>query len=177
MRFVTARTVVATPDDLRSHRDDLCSLLRETVVDGAPLGFLNPVSDETAGRYWDGVTASLERNERIVLLALDAARVTGSVQLELASNQNARHRAKVVKLAVLPAERGRGTGRALMAAVEAEALRSGRTLLILDTREGGDAEKFYEHLGWVRSGRLPDFMRDEAGRPHAAIVFHKNLGA
>jgi ribosomal protein S18 acetylase RimI-like enzyme len=171
----TARLTAATVEDIRAQRSGLIALLQATVVNGAPLGFLHPVSDADADAYWDRVVASVDRRERIVVLAFEGGRLAGAVQLELAANQNARHRAAVQKLAVHPELRGRGIGRALMRSVEDEAREAGRTLLVLDTREGGYAERFYEDLGWVRSGRIPDFMRDEAGRPHAAIVFHKNL--
>jgi hypothetical protein len=63
----------------------------------------------------------------------------------------------------------------LMAAIEAEAARDGRTLLVLDTKEGSFAEGFYERLGWSRSGRIPGYVRDESGRFHAQILFHRRL--
>jgi len=171
----TERFTAATAADIRDHRAGLIALLQATVVNGAPLGFLHPVSDADADAYWDRVAASIDRRERIVVLAFEGGRLAGAVQLELAANPNARHRASVQKLAVHPELRGRGFGRALMRSIEGEAREAGRTLLVLDTREGGFAERFYEDVGWVRSGRIPDFMRDEAGQPHAAIVFHKNL--
>lgn len=172
-----ARIAVATPDLAREHRAGLIALLQATVREGAPLGFLHPVSESDAGDYWDRTLASLARGERLLILALEDRAVVGAVQLELADKQNARHRAEVQKLAVLPSHRGARIGKALMSAVEDEARRLNRTLLILDTREGGFAERFYERLGWQRSGRIPDFMRDERGRPHAAIIFHKQLVA
>ena len=173
----TARLTAATIEDIRAHRRGLIALLQATVVNGAPLGFLHPVSEADAGAFWDRAAASIDRGERVVVLAFEGERLAGAVQLELAANRNARHRASVQKLAVLPEFRGRGIGRALMRSVEDEAREAGRTLLVLDTREGGYAEGFYEGLGWVRSGRIPDFMRDEAGHPHAAIIFHKNLAS
>ena len=172
-----ARLTAASAFDIRAHRTGLIALLQATVVGGAPLGFLHPVSDADADAYWDRVAASVDRRERIVIVAFEGDRLVGAVQVELAANQNARHRASVQKLAVVPELRGRGIGRALMRSAEDEARRAGRTLLVLDTREGGYAERFYEDLGWIRSGRIPDFMRDEAGHPHAAIVFHKNLAS
>jgi acetyltransferase len=111
----------------------------------------------------------------VLVLAVDEGLLVGTVQLEFASKQNARHRAEVQKLAVLPEHRGRGVGHALMAAVEAEAVRAGRTLLVLDTREGGMGEAFCERLGWIRSGRIPGYVRDRNGTPHATLLFHKEL--
>lgn len=169
------RLVVASTDLAREHRASLIALLQATVGDGAPLGFLHPVSESDAGAYWDQAIASLARGERVLILAFEDDGVVGAVQLQLEKNQNAKHRAEVQKLAVLPSRRGAGIGKALMAAVEEEARRLRRPLLILDTREGGYAERFYERLGWERSGRIPDFMRDESGRPHAAIIFHKMI--
>jgi ribosomal protein S18 acetylase RimI-like enzyme len=169
------RLMVATPDDARAYRAGLMDLLRATVGDGAPLGFLHPLSEDDARVYWDDVFASLARGERVLVVALDRARVVGAVQLELAAKQNAGHRAEVQKLTVLPDYRGHGTGRLLMERIEAEARRAGRTLLVLDTREGGYAEQFYERLGWHRSGRIPGYVRDERGMPHATIVFHKSF--
>jgi acetyltransferase len=167
--------VVADPALVRTHRAGLIGLLRATVGGGAPLGFLHPLSESDARGYWDGVVASMERDERLTILALDGDLVVGTVQLEYASNQNARHRAEVQKLAVHPGHRGRGLGRMLMAAIEAEAARHGRSLLVLDTREGGFAETFYERLGWNRSGRIPGYVRDENGAPRVTIFFYKDL--
>jgi acetyltransferase len=169
------RLLVATPDDAGAHRTGLVDLLRATVGDGSLLGFLHPLSESDARSYWDGVTESLARGERILVLALDGTRVVGTVQLELAGKQNSRHRAEVQKLAVLHEYRGRGIGRKLMDAIEAEARRAGRSLLVLDTREGGLAEVFYVRLGWHRSGRIPGYVRDESGRSHATILFHKSF--
>jgi [ribosomal protein S5]-alanine N-acetyltransferase len=169
------RLVVADASLVGAHLGELTELLRATVGDGAPLGFLHPLSEADARAYWDGVVASMTRGERLTILAVDGEAIVGTVQLEYASNQNARHRAEVQKLAVLPGHRGRGVGRVLMAAIESEAARNGRTLLVLDTREGGFAETFYERLGWSRSGRIPGYMRAEEGRFHAAIAFHKEL--
>jgi ribosomal protein S18 acetylase RimI-like enzyme len=169
------RLVIASPELARRYRTELIGLLQTTVGNGAPLGFFHPLSMEDAGSYWDGAIASLARAERVLILALAEERVVGMVQLEFASKQNARHRAEVQKIAVLPAYRRSGVGHMLMAAVETEARRAGRTLLVLDTREGGMGEAFCGRLGWIRSGRIPAYVRDEDGTPHATILFHKEL--
>jgi GNAT superfamily N-acetyltransferase len=167
------RLVNADPASVKSHREGLVALLQATVGGGAPLGFLHPLSEADARAYWDEVAESVDHGERIVLIALDEGRVAGSAQLEFASKQNALHRAEVQKLTVLPDCRNRGLGRMLMDAIEAEARRAGRTLLILDTREGGDAERFYEKLGWVRSGRIPGYFYDETGTFQTTVLFRK----
>jgi ribosomal protein S18 acetylase RimI-like enzyme/SAM-dependent methyltransferase len=169
------RLVTADPAFALGHRDGLVALLRATVGNGAPLGFLHPLSESDAREYWDGVIASLHGGKRVVVVALDDDHVVGSAQIELASKQNAGHRAEVQKVSVLADYRNRGVGRMLMEEIESEARRLGRTLLLLDTREGGYAERFYESLGWTRAGRIPGYFYDETGTLHATIIFHKTI--
>src|SRR5580765_6438182 len=169
------RLVTADPATVREHASGLRSLLQATVGQGAPLGFLHPLSDGDASEYWEEIRASLGRGERILLIALDDRRVVGSAQLELATKQNGRHRAEVQKVSVLPDDRNRGVGKMLMDGIEAEARRSGRTMLILDTREGGYAERFYEKLGWIRVGRIPGYFYDENRTMQTTVIFYKAL--
>jgi predicted GNAT family N-acyltransferase len=67
---------------------------------------------------------------------------------------------KVERVAVLPALRERGLGRALMAAVEAEARSRGVSRLVLNAQSA--VVGFYEKLGWTPVG--DEFV--EAGIPH-----------
>lgn len=64
-------------------------------------------------------------------------------------------------LAVPPALKGRGHGRALMLAAEAEALRLGCIGIWLDTFSF-QARGFYEKLGYAVIGRIDDFPPGEA---------------
>ena len=59
------------------------------------------------------------------LAVFDGDALVGSVQLELASMPNARHRAEVMKLIVHRSARRRGHGRALVDEVERVALEDG----------------------------------------------------
>jgi len=65
------------------------------------------------------------------------------VQLALATQPNAQHRAEVQKLMVHTRARRQGIGQALMTAVEVIARAAGRTLLVLDTRRGDGSEQLY----------------------------------
>ena len=80
------------------------------------------------------------------------------------------------KLLVSTGERGRGIARALMAAAEAEAVRRGKTLLVLDTATGSPAETVYERLGWQRAGVIPDYALYPDGRYCATTFFYKRIG-
>jgi acetyltransferase len=158
-----------------AHRPALVALLQDAVDSGASLGFVPPLDAAEAGAYWDGVIAGLAGGDRRLCVAREGGSVVGSVQLELASRPNARHRAEVTKLMVHRIARGHGLGRALMRAVEDEARRLGRTTLFLDTRQGDPAERLYQGLGWVFAGAIPRYARSADGTLHTTAIYYRLL--
>jgi hypothetical protein len=64
-----------------------------------------------------------------------------------------------------------------MEAVETTAREEGRTLLVLDTVTGGDAERLYTRAGWQRVGEIPDYALMPDGAYCATTVFYKALGS
>jgi hypothetical protein len=62
-----------------------------------------------------------------------------------------------------------------MAAVDDEARAAGRTLLVLDTVTGGDAERLYERAGWQRVGVVPNYALMPDGRFCGTTFFHKQV--
>ena len=56
-----------------------------------------------------------------------------------------------------------------------EHLATRRTLLVLDTNEGSDAERLYARLGWQRVGSIPDFSIQPRGGLRATVVYYKRL--
>jgi len=157
-----------------SVRDGLCRLLKETVEDGASVGFLAPVQPATAEKYWKGVFDSLGAT-RMLWIAEDEGAVVGSVQLELCAKENGLHRAEVQKLFVLPSHRGRGLARRLMDEIESFARSQGRTLLVLDTLAGSAAETVYQRLGWQRAGQIPKYAADPWGKLFPTVYFYKEI--
>src|ERR1043166_5722778 len=130
----------------------LIHLLQDTVASGASLGFLPPLHAEEAQQYWGTVFQDVMQRHRVLLVACQAGHIVGSVQLALATNPNAQHRAEVQKLLVFSSHRRRGIGRALMEMVEKIARDAGRTLLMLNTVEGEGVERLYRALGYVAVG-------------------------
>jgi hypothetical protein len=63
----------------------------------------------------------------------------------------------------------------LMRAAEDTAQACGKTLLVLDTAHGGDAERLYERLGWTRLGVIPGFALWPDGRLCSTPFFYKPL--
>ena len=153
----------------------LIALLQDAVDGGASVGFLPPLAYEVAEDYWDGVLRGMAGGSRILFVASEAGEAMGAVQLELATRQNALHRAEVQKLFVHRRFRNRGIARSLMSAVESAARKAGRTLLALDTQRGSAAERLYEKYGYTRAGIIPQYALGADGVLHDTVLFYRLL--
>jgi ribosomal protein S18 acetylase RimI-like enzyme len=153
----SGRVETLTSRSARAHLSELIVLLQDAVDSGASVGFLPPLSREAASDYWLSVFADVDAGHRLVLGAMDEARLVGSVQLELARKPNASHRAEVQRLLVHRSVRRQGIGERLMRALHELARQHGRTLLVLDTRQGDAAEQLYQKLGYTKSGVIPGY--------------------
>src|SRR5689334_2913810 len=139
--------VIAAPE-LIDVIGDLSDILVETVNGGAPLGFMPPISRDTARDYWISLLPELRSLRRILLVAMTNGRVVGSAQLELSRRGNSPHRANVEKVFVARSARGHGVGTMLMNTIEEVALHHGRTLLLLNTRNDLPPHFWYRSLGY-----------------------------
>jgi glyoxylase I family protein len=122
------------------------------------------------------VLVSAVRGERILLVAEEAASsgtLVGTVQVLLTMPDNQPHRADIAKMQVHRRVRRRGVGAALMRAAEEAAREAGRTLLVLDTVTGGDAERLYTRLGWQRCGEIPSYALWPRGGVCSTTVFYR----
>jgi GNAT superfamily N-acetyltransferase len=163
-------------DEVRAAVDDLCEVLADCVNGGASLGFMLPFGAQDAAGYWQDIADQVENGGIILAAAQEEGRVVGTVQVGLASKPNQPHRGDLMKLLVHRSARGLGLSRRLMAAVEEEAARRGRTLLVLDTATGSDAEKIYPRLGWERVGVIPDYALWPQGGFCDTTLFYKRIG-
>lgn len=155
---------------------ELCEILADCVQGGASVGFMLPFSPEDARIYWQGVAAAVDTGEIIHVTAQVDGKTAGTVQVGLASKPNQPHRGDLMKLLVHRSARGLGLSRMLMDHVEAEAARRGRTLLVLDTATGSDAEAIYPRFGWQRVGVIPDYALFPDGQPCGTTLFFKRIG-
>ena len=64
-----------------------------------------------------------------------------------------------------------------MTALEEEARTTGKTLLVLDTREGDPSNALYRTLGYHEAGRIPGWARDASGTLSATVFWYKPLEA
>jgi GNAT superfamily N-acetyltransferase len=153
----------------------LSDVLIDCVEGGASVSFMWPMTRGKALTYWRDVAASAARCERIVLAAYDATEViVGTVQVVFAQPENQPHRADIAKMLVHRRGRRHGVGAALLVAAERHALRSGKTMLVLDTASP-EAERLYVRQGWQLCGRIPDYALMPDGAPCATTVYFKSL--
>lgn len=157
------------------HLDQLAELLVDCVEGGASVNFLWPLPLSDARAFWERLAPEVQSGTRLLLVAEEAGRIVGTVHLALCWQPNQPHRADVTKLLVLRSARQRGVGAQLMQAAEQAAQRAGRSLLTLDTEEGGAAERLYERLGWVRLGVIPGYALGTHGGLLGATFFYKAL--
>lgn len=155
----------------------LADVLLDCVEGGASIGFMSPLPRARAVAFWQNVLASVSRGERILLVAEDTetGSIIGTVQVVVALPDNQPHRADIAKMQVHRRARRRGVGAALMRAAEAAARAVGKTLLVLDTVTGGDAERLYARLGWQRCGSIPNYALWPDGGLCGTTIFYRVL--
>lgn len=158
--------------DAEARREQLIDLLVDAVESGASVNFVWPMTREKSINWWAGALQSHARGERVILVAEEAGRVLGSVQLMFPGQENQAHRGDIGKLLVHTSARRRGLGAALMQAVEAEAKARGRTMLVLDTEAGSSGDRLYERLGWTRFGVVPTYAMSADGSHIADCAFY-----
>ncbi|MGC5168187.1 GNAT family N-acetyltransferase [Luteimicrobium sp. DT211] len=158
--------------------DDVAQLARvlvACVAEGASVGWVATPDADDAAAWWARFLADPLTRTWVARDGVDGIVATAS--LVLAGQENGRHRAEVVKVLVHPEARRRGLARALLRAVEDGARAEGRTLLVLDTNEGSDAERLYAGSGYVRVGAIPDFSTQTDGTLRATVLYYRQVGS
>jgi GNAT superfamily N-acetyltransferase len=153
----------------------LADLLADAVDSGASVGFVRPFGPGKAAEWWRSISRDVENGRVILLTAREGDRIVGTVQLRLAPLPNSRHRAEVAKLLVHRDVRRRGVARRLLAAIEDVARHEGRTLLVLDTISGSEADLLYRSLGWTAVGSVPNYAAMPDGTLAATTYFYRKL--
>ncbi|MDI7419276.1 GNAT family N-acetyltransferase [Cronobacter turicensis] len=162
--------------EIPTHLDSLSDVLTDCVEGGASVSFMLPFSPQKARAFWLDVAQSAARDDRLVLAAFDEeGKPVGTVQLILSQPENQPHRADVSKLLVHRRARRAGIAQALMETLESEARKAGKTVLVLDTSTGSDAERFYSRHQWEKAGVIPNYALMPDGSPCGTTVFFKQL--
>ncbi|CAL9342444.1 Mycothiol acetyltransferase [Streptomyces sp. enrichment culture] len=134
-------------------------ILADLVSGGAALGWTEPPSrDEVAELLGHVVSAARAGDGALRAAYLDRRLVGVGYWLRHARPTHRPH-ADLEKIAVDAAAHGRGVGRALTAALIADAREAGIEVLTLDVRgDNTNALHLYRSLGFTEYGRLPDFV-------------------
>jgi GNAT superfamily N-acetyltransferase len=161
--------------ELRAQLDGLADVLADCVAGGASVSYMAPFSRADARAQFETWAAEVDDGTRLLLAAFRGDDVVGTVQVVFATPPNQPHRADVAKLLVHRGARRGGVAQLLMERAESEARAEGKTLLVLDTVTGDDAERLYTRLGWTRVGVIPNYALYPDGRPCDTTVFWKAL--
>ena len=147
--------------------------------------FLPPLSHEKLLTWWKDCIAEVNAGTRVIFILVDqpdddesnlrGPDVMGVVMLSMPWTETGQLRGFVEKLLVQKSFRGRGAARSLMSAVEDEAFRRGRTVLLLDTETGSPAEEVYKTLGWTEIGKVPAYSVSPSGELKGETFFYKQL--
>lgn len=170
---VTVRRI--GPDEVSDYIDPLSDVLIDCVEGGASVSFMLPIARETAQRFWRQVAEGVMRDERVLLVAEHEGRVVGTVQLITAQPENQPHRADVAKMLVHRNARRQGIAERLLAAADEAARAAGKSVLVLDTVTGGDAERLYKRAGWERVGDVPNYALMPDGSFCGTTFYHKQI--
>jgi ribosomal protein S18 acetylase RimI-like enzyme len=153
------------------HVDELSELLVKVVENDASIGFLPPLQFSEANQYWLNVL----NPEVLLFVAKINNHIVGSVQLQLCTKQNGGHRAEIAKLMTDPNCRRNGIGRSLMNKAEERAKQEGRSLLVLDTREGDPSNLLYSSIGYIQAGKIPYYAKSANGELHSTVFYYKSF--
>ena len=165
------------PEEAHRHVACLADILLDCVAGGASVSFMAPLSIESAKAFWRAIAEGVAASKRALLIAEDRAtnQIQGTVQIILDQPENQPHRADIAKMLVHRRARRQGIAAGLMRAAETTAHAAGKTLLVLDTATGSDAERLYQRMGWNRVGVIPGYALWPDGRPCATTYYYKSL--
>jgi GNAT superfamily N-acetyltransferase len=161
--------------DLQAHLDGLADVLVDCVAGGASVSYMDPFPHEQARAAFEAFAADADRGGRLILAAFLGERLVGTVQVLLTVPPNQPHRGEIAKMLVHRMARRRGIAQQLLEAAEREASAAGKTLLVLDTVTGDNAERLYARLGWNVVGVIPGYALYPDGRPCDTTVFWKTV--
>ena len=168
---MTAPLTLERIEDVSFSLAALTELLIDVVNDGASIGFLPGLSEEEATAYWKSVCSE----HTLLFVVKQEDKIAGTIQLHLTTKQNGLHRVEIAKLMVSQAFRRRGIARLLMEHAENTAKELGKTLIVLDTREGDPSNLLYRSLGYIEVGKIPMFAKSDDGKFDATVIYYKLL--
>jgi ribosomal protein S18 acetylase RimI-like enzyme len=134
-------------------------ILADLVAGGAALGWVEPPSRGEVEELLRHVVTAARAGDAALRAAYLDRRLVGLGYWLRYTRPTHRPHADLEKIAVDTAAHGRGVGRALTAALVADAREAGIEVLTLDVRgDNSRALRLYRSLGFTEYGRLPGFV-------------------
>ncbi|MFD7688416.1 GNAT family N-acetyltransferase [Streptomyces sp. NPDC059781] len=134
-------------------------ILADLVSGGAALGWVEPPSPDEVAELLGHVVSAVRAGDAALRAAYLDRRLVGLGYWLRYARPTHRPHADLEKIAVEAAAHGRGVGRALTAALIADARKAAIEVLTLDARgDNTHALHLYRSLGFTEYGRLPDFV-------------------
>lgn len=161
--------------EAEARANELAELLLDCVAGGASVSFMADMTRDEARAFWKKVAAAVASDARVLLVAEEAGRLVGTVQIVPSGIPNQPHRADLLKMLVHRGARNKGIGAALLKAAEAESLKAGWWLLVLDTVADSAGDRLYARAGWNRVGIIPNYAHWPDGRLCPTRYYYKDL--
>ncbi|KAL1841982.1 hypothetical protein VTJ49DRAFT_6225 [Mycothermus thermophilus] len=175
-------------------------------LDGMVGPFLPPLTNEKLLPWWRERIAEANRGTRIIVLLLappseatptppatpgNGISITNSAatakkplgtdlrglaMLKLSESETGSFRGRIDTVLVDRRHRRQGGARALVAALEYEAAKRGRSLLLVNAETDSVAETVFKKLGYVEIGKVPHFSRAlPTGKKKGETFFYKEF--
>ncbi|MEU5638486.1 GNAT family N-acetyltransferase [Streptomyces milbemycinicus] len=157
--ILSAMELMSDPDLAARFVESAHRILADLVREGAALGWAEPPSRPEVAELLGQVVAAVRAGDGALRAAYLDRRLVGLGYWLRYARPTHRPHADLEKIAVAATAHGRGIGRALTAALIADARQAGIEVLTLDARgDNAKALDLYRSLGFSEYGRLPDFV-------------------
>jgi GNAT superfamily N-acetyltransferase len=176
-----SNVIMLDHDTIYEHLPQLVEILQACVNDEpSSLGFLAPLTQYEAERYWRDISERLKQQQFLLFILVPITDnfptpIYGTVQLQGIAKATHLHRAEVMKLLVRPDQRMKGYATTLMNVVESTARKLGKELITLDTATKTGAMEFYRKLGYEEWGTCEAYASWSDGTRCSATFFRKEL--
>ncbi|MDW6059829.1 N-acetyltransferase [Streptomyces sp. FXJ1.4098] len=157
--ILSAMELMSDPELAARFAESAHRILADLVREGAALGWVEPPSRPEVAELLGQVVAAVRAGDGALRAAYLGRRLVGLGYWLRYARPTHRPHADLEKIAVAATAHGRGIGRALTAALIADARQAGIEVLTLDARgDNAKALDLYRSLGFTEYGRLPDFV-------------------
>ncbi|KAK3353604.1 hypothetical protein B0T25DRAFT_217640 [Lasiosphaeria hispida] len=146
--------------------------------------FLPPLTNEKLLPWWKERIAEVNQGTRVIVLLLPETApgkkppgpdLRGLAMLKLSETETGSFRGYIDAVLVNQKYRRQGGAKALVSALEYEAAKRGRTLLLVDTETDSVAEEAFRKFGYVEIGKVPHFSRVLSNDKKGETFFYKDL--